>query len=317
VIGSVPRGRVVDAHRLGSAAGPPIEEGPQVGCPRAAEADEVGAGHLPGDSMTAILDRMKPRHVLTRPLYKLYEQRIRRSLVQARLPRHIGVIHDGHRRFARQEGLPDYASSYRAGMGKFVEFLGWCAELEIPAVTCWLLSTENLERPSEELTEYYDVLVSLFDRLPEVADEHGMSVRFIGSLDLLPDGVVRAAKLLQDTCSQGAHRLTIALAYGGRQEIVDAARDLVARLAGDGVPAEAIAEHIDAAGLAGHLYTADLPDPELVLRTSGESRLSGFLLWQAAYAEYSFVDVYWPAFRRVDFLRALRDFARRERRFGK
>ena len=255
--------------------------------------------------------------MLTRPLYGLYEGRLLRSLDRERLPRHIGVIHDGHRRFARAERLPDYAASYRAGMDKFVEFLGWSAGLEIPAVTCWLLSTENLSRPQEELLPYYDVLTDLFHRLPETADEHGMQVRFIGHLDLLPASLVAAAKGLEEQCPTGRHRLTIALAYGGRQEIVDAARDLVTELVTEGVPGDEIAEHIDAAALAGHLYTADLPDPDLVIRTSGESRLSGFLLWQAAYAEYSFVDVYWPAFRRVDFLRALRDFSRRERRFGR
>jgi len=118
-------------------------------------------------------------------------------------------------------------------------------------------------------------------------------------------------------CNGGTRRLTIALAYGGRQEIVDAVKDLVSELAADNIEAGDLPGHIDADGLAAHLYTADLPDPDLVIRTSGESRLSGFLLWQAAYAEYSFVDVYWPAFRRVDFLRALRNFVGRERRFGR
>ncbi len=257
------------------------------------------------------------RRALTRPLYRLYEQRLLASLDRERLPRHIGVIHDGHRRFAREERLPDYAAGYRAGMDKFVEFTGWCAELEIPSVTCWLLSTENLLRPQAELEPYYEVLMGLFARLPDAADEHGMAVKFIGSLDVLPDQLVRAAKDLEEACPAGEHRLTIALAYGGRQEIVDATRDLVSGLAEGGVPAAEIADRIDADAIAGHLYTADLPDPDLVLRTSGESRLSGFLLWQAAYAEYTFVDVYWPAFRRVDFLRALRDYSRRERRFGR
>lgn len=260
---------------------------------------------------------MKRRAWLTAPLYKLYEDRLLRDLDRSRLPRHIGVIHDGHRRFARAERLPDYTSSYRVGMDKVIDFLGWCADLEIPTVTCWLLSTENLQRPREELDPYYDVLVDLFARLPGAADEHGMAVRFIGSLDLLPERLVAAAKTLEEACPAGEHRLTIALAYGGRQEIVDAARDLVAGLAASGVGADDMADRIDADALAGHLYTADLPDPELVLRTSGESRLSGFLLWQAAYAEYVFTDVYWPAFRRVDFLRALRDFTRRQRRFGR
>jgi len=105
---------------------------------------------------------------LLRPVYRLYEERLLRSLDRTRLPRHIGVIHDGHRRFARLAGLPDYASSYRAGMDKFVEFLGWCRDLEVPALTCWLLSQENLERPADELNPYYDVLVDLFG-----ADDEG------------------------------------------------------------------------------------------------------------------------------------------------
>jgi short-chain Z-isoprenyl diphosphate synthase len=253
----------------------------------------------------------------SRPLYRLYEERLLRSLDRSRLPRHVGVIHDGHRRFARATGLPDYSTSYRAGMDKFVEFLGWCGQLEIPAVTCWLLSQENLARPRSELEPYFEVLTELLGRLPGVAGCEGVRVGVIGSLDLLPQGLRSAVERAKQECSAGARRLTIALAYGGRQEIVDAVRDLVGKLAAEGVGADAMTDRIDADSLASHLYTADLPDPDLVIRTSGESRLSGFLLWQAAYAEYSFVDVYWPAFRRVDFLRALRDFTRRERRFGK
>jgi len=260
---------------------------------------------------------MRPSEALRRPLYRLYENRLLRGLDRSRLPGHIGVIHDGHRRFARAAGLPDYATSYRAGMNKVVDFVGWCRELEIPAVTCWLLSQENLSRPAAELEPYFEVLACLFDRLPEEPGAAGMRVRVIGSVDLLPAALQEAAARLEARAPEGERRLTIALAYAGRQEIVDAVRDLVGELAGAGVPPGEIAGHIDASALAAHLYTADLPDPDLVIRTSGESRLSGFLLWQAAYAEYSFVDVYWPAFRRVDFLRALRDFTRRERRFGR
>jgi short-chain Z-isoprenyl diphosphate synthase len=258
---------------------------------------------------------MRLRDVLLRPLYRLYEERLVRSLDRSALPHHIGVIHDGHRRFAREAGLPSLAAGYRMGMDKFVEFIGWCAELQVPVVTCWLLSKENLERPEEELAPYYQVLVDLFDRLPEVDDD----VRFgvIGSLHLLPDGLRSAAERLVERSPTNGRRITIALGYGGRQEIVDAVRDLIGKLAADGLDATQIAERVDAEGLAGHLYTADLPDPDLVIRTSGESRLSGFLLWQAAYAEYSFVDVYWPAFRRVDFLRALREYTLAERRFGR
>jgi short-chain Z-isoprenyl diphosphate synthase len=260
---------------------------------------------------------MSFRGALRRPLYRIYEDRLLRALDSSCLPRHIGVIHDGHRRFARQTGLPDYASSYRVGMDKFVEFLGWCRQVDVPAVTCWLLSKENLSRPADELEPYFEVLAELFDRLPGEAGAADLRIGVIGSTELLPERLRDAACRMVENSPQGDRRLTIAIAYGGRQEIVDAVRDLVGKLVADGVESDEIAGHIDAETLAAHLYTADLPDPDLVIRTSGESRLSGFLLWQAAYAEYSFVDVYWPAFRRVDFLRALRDFTQRERRFGR
>ena len=251
------------------------------------------------------------------PLYKVYGDRLARQLDRNSMPKHVGVIHDGHRRYARAERLPDYQASYRVGMEKFEEFLQWTAELEIPAVTCWLLSTENLLRPDEELRPYYEVLIELFHRIPESSVWRDVRVKFIGSLDLLPSDLVEAAKELEEQCSAGSRRVTIALAYGGRQEIVDAVKDLVTDLADQGISSHEISEHIEKQALSDRMYASDLPDPDLVLRTSGEARLSGFMLWQAAYAEYAFVDVYWPAFRRVDFLRALREFTRRERRYGK
>jgi short-chain Z-isoprenyl diphosphate synthase len=257
---------------------------------------------------------MNARDLIRRPLYRLYERRLVGSLDRSALPQHIGVIHDGHRRFARQAGLPDYEAAYRVGMDKVVELLGWCAEFEIPAVTCWLLSQENLNRPAEELAPYYEVLEELLGRLPESVA--GARVGVIGSTHLLPERLRQSIDRLTTSCSSGDRRITIALAYGGRQEIVDAVRDLIRKLGVDDPDPTAMAEAIDADSIARHLYTADLPDPDLVIRTSGESRLSGFLLWQAAYAEYSFVDVYWPEFRRVDFLRAIREFTLRERRFG-
>lgn len=250
-------------------------------------------------------------------LYKIYEDRLVRSLDRTRLPHHLGIVLDGHRRYARQEGLPSYTDSYRAGMRRFEEFLEWAEELRIPAVTAWVLSRENLDRPPEELDPYFEVLSELFERLPALAARHEMSIRFIGSLDLLPDDVVRAAKSAEAARPDGARHLNVAMGYGGRQEIVDAARDLISDLSRRGLRPEEMAAHVDAEALARHMYSADLPDPDLLIRTSGESRLSGFLLWQSAYAEFVFVDVFWPAFRRVDFLRAIRDFSRRERRFGR
>ena len=256
---------------------------------------------------------------LSRSLYRLYERRLASSLPASSLPRHIGVIMDGHRRYAREEG-GEYRSSYQAGMSKFEEFLTWCADLDIRAVTVWVLSTENLQRPAEELEPYFDVLNGLFERLPAQAQRLGFSLAVSGSLDLLPPTLAQAAKRAVDHTTSIANptmAVNIALCYGGRQEIVDACRSLVTDLADQGVAADEIAERINADGIAQNLYAADLPDIDLVIRTSGESRLSGFLLWQSAFAEFAFVDPYWPAFRRIDLLRALRDFTRRERRFGK
>lgn len=253
---------------------------------------------------------------LLAPLYSLYEDRLARGLDPSKLPEHVAVILDGHRRYARSEGLGSYSDSYTAGMRKFEEFLGWAEDLGIPNITGWLLSKENLRRPEQELEPYFDVLVDLLDRLPQLARTFDLRLRFVGSLDLLPSRLVSAAKAAEQATPEGSRRLTIAMGYGGRQEIVDACRELVDDLIRKGTPTEKLVEAIDAEAIAAHLYSVDVPDPDLVIRTSGASRLSGFLLWQSAYAEFAFVDVFWPAFRRVDLLRALRDFTRRERRFG-
>ncbi|MGD0851896.1 MAG: polyprenyl diphosphate synthase [Acidimicrobiales bacterium] len=256
---------------------------------------------------------------MRRAVYRVYERRLANALPPEKLPRHVGVILDGHRRFARQETDGEYRASYEAGMTKLEELLEWCADLRINAVTAWVLSTENLRRPAAELNPYFEVLTELFKRLPQQAERLQYSLSVSGSLDLLPPDLALAAKQAVDVVGNGgATRMdvNIALCYGGRQEVVDACRSLIAELVAEGVPPDQLAESVDAQGLARNLYAADLPDIDLVIRTSGESRLSGFLLWQSAYAEFVFVDPFWPAFRRVDLLRALRDFARRDRRLG-
>jgi len=257
------------------------------------------------------------KQVIKKPLYKIYERRILRFLDRERLPGHIGVILDGHRRYAKAERMVDFRESYEVGADKFFEFLEWTHEFDIAAVTCWLLSRENLDRPAAELEPLCEVLGDLVDRLPMAVADHDIELRFVGSFDQLPPELAARAKRAQEQSIAGSRRVTIALGYGGRQEIVDATRDMISSLAADGLAAEEIAEKVDANMLAAHMYTADVPDPDLVIRTSGEARLSGFLLWQSAYAEFSFVDVLWPDFRRVDFLRALREFTHRERRFGR
>lgn len=261
-----------------------------------------------------------PRQLIPTPLlipaYRLYEARLLQKIDRSRFPRHIAVILDGHRRYARIECEGDYRHSYRTGMDKFVEFLGWSGELGIPAITGWLLSTENLKRPTEELQELFDVFIEFFGTLPDHTNRLGYQLKFIGSMDLLPPDLSAAAKHAQEQSNPAERRLTIALGYGGRQEIADATRELVQALSAEAEPGEDISAGITPDAIGKHLYANDVPDPDLVIRTSGESRLSGFLLWQAAYSEYSFVDVYWPEFRRVDFLRELRHFTLRERRFG-
>jgi short-chain Z-isoprenyl diphosphate synthase len=263
---------------------------------------------------------MRSRQIIPTPLlapaYRLYEARLLQKIHRTRFPHHIAVILDGHRRYARSEGFADYRDSYRAGMAKFEEFLGWTSELGIEAVTGWLLSTENLKRPSAELEPLFEVFIELFDRLSDCTNALGYQIGFIGSMDLLPPELSAAAKRAEEHSMSHPRRLTIALGYGGRQEIADATRELVRHLQDTCAPDDDLAAHITPEAIAEHLYANDLPDPDLVIRTSGESRLSGFLLWQAAYSEYSFVDVYWPAFRRVDFLRELRNYTLRERRFG-
>jgi short-chain Z-isoprenyl diphosphate synthase len=257
---------------------------------------------------------------LRRTAYRYYEHRLVASLPGDRLPRHVGVIADGHRRFAREMTDGEYRASYEAGMRKLEELIEWCAELGITAVTAWVLSTENLARPAAELDPYFEVLTDLFVRLPRLATRLHFALSVSGSLDLLPPDLALAAKQAADKSAEVANptmTVNIALCYGGRQEVVDATRALVADLIAEGVTSEDLPERIDAEGIAKNLYAADLPDIDLVIRTSGESRLSGFLLWQSAFAEFAFVDPYWPAFRKVDLLRALRDFTRRERRFGK
>tara|TARA_A100000164_G_scaffold166236_1_gene147488 strand:+ start:3168 stop:3932 length:765 start_codon:yes stop_codon:yes gene_type:complete len=248
-------------------------------------------------------------------IYSLYESRLQKGLSKNELPKHIGLIHDGHRRYARRENLLSYEVSYKIGMVRFKECLSWCDELGIDYVTSWLLSKENLSRPEEELEPYFIVLNELFEEL--IIDDlvDNFKIQFIGSIDLLPDYLKETINKLQEVRAGGEKTITIALGYGGRQEILDAIKSLV--LENKEKDLEELVEEINDEQIREHLYLPDAPDIDLIIRTSGESRLSGFLLWQSAYSEFVFQDVYWPEFRKIDFLRCLREYIQRERRFGK
>ena len=253
--------------------------------------------------------------VTPRFVYSVYENRLQNKIKNENLPQHIGLIHDGHRRYARRENLLTYEVSYRIGMVRFKECLAWCDELGINHVTSWLLSKENLSRPEEELNSYYLVLNELFQELliDDLVDN--FKINFVGSIDLLPEYLQNSIKHLQEIRGGGEKILTIALGYGGRQEIVDAIKSLLKE--NKELEIDDLIKSINDEQIRDHLYSPDSPDIDLIIRTSGESRLSGFLLWQSAYSEVVFQDVYWPEFRKIDFLRCLREYVQRDRRFGK
>ncbi|MCD2263599.1 isoprenyl transferase [Dietzia aurantiaca] len=261
-----------------------------------------------------------PRGTLSRvdassPLYSFYESRLRASLDESRLPRHIAVMADGNRRWAREAGFTDVSHGYRAGATKIAELLGWCDELGVDVATIYLLSTENLGRDAAELEELLQVIADVVDEI--TGPDRNWEVRIVGRLEVLPEKIAARLRAAEGaSVGRPGCKVNVAIGYGGRHEIADAARDLVARLIAEGRTGQELVDAMTVEGIGEHLYTSGQPDPDLVIRTSGEQRLSGFLLWQSAYSEIWFTEAYWPAFRRVDFLRALRDYGARNRRFG-
>ena len=248
-------------------------------------------------------------------IYRFYEHQLERELKPEGLPKHIGVMVDGNRRWAVAQGLDRAGHGHAAGARKIEDFLGWCADLNISHVTLYLLSTDNLKgRDSEELTDLIEIIVSLSERL---ADLGKFRLQVVGDLESLPKEASDRLQRIQEQSSgnSGLH-VNLAVAYGGRKEIADAMRSILRKNASEGKSVEELAELLTPELIADHLYTGGQPDPDLLIRTSGEQRLSGFLLWQSANSEFYFAEALWPDFRRVDFLRALRDFQRRHRRFG-
>jgi short-chain Z-isoprenyl diphosphate synthase len=246
-------------------------------------------------------------------LYGFYARRLESALDHEQIPRHVGVILDGNRRWAKASGAPK-TRGWRAGADKVEELLGWCEEIDVEVVTLWLLSTDNLNRPDSELRP----LLAIIERLvTEIAGSGRWRVLPVGALDLLPDETARILKDAADRTADvpGLH-VNVAVGYGGRREIADAVRSLLQEHASKGTTIEDLAQLLDVEHIAEHLYTKGQPDPDLVIRTSGEQRLSGFLLWQSAHSEFYFCEAYWPDFRKVDFLRAIRAYAARGRRFG-
>ena len=255
--------------------------------------------------------RQKVRDLLT----VVYERRLARALEGAELPRHVGVLADGNRRWARASGLADVNDGHRRGAATVVDFLGWCDEAGVEVVTLFLLSTDNLSRPEPELLPLLRIIEGVAEDL--AAPDRRWQLRPVGALELLPAETVAVLKQAEEaTRDRPGATVNLAVGYGGRREIADAVRSLLAEHAERGTTLDELVGVLEVEHIAEHLYTRGQPDPDLVIRTSGEQRLSGFLLWQTAHSEFHFTDVYWPDFRRVDFLRALRDYSARHRRFG-
>lgn len=258
--------------------------------------------------------------IVIRPLYQIYERWLLREVFGGPVPRHVGIILDGNRRHGQRWGLTDSAQIYTLGARKLDDVLDWCGELAIPAVTLWVCSTDNLNRPPDQVS---GILAAVEAKLLSLAQDpqiHRRRVRVqaIGRLELLPSQTVAAIRAAREaTCDYDTMVLTIAIAYGGHEEIVDAVRAFLEEEARHGASLQDAIGRITPAAISQHLYLAAVPDPDLIIRTSGEIRLSGFLLWQSAYSEFYFSDVFWPAFRKIDFLRGVRAFQQRNRRMGR
>jgi tritrans,polycis-undecaprenyl-diphosphate synthase [geranylgeranyl-diphosphate specific] len=248
------------------------------------------------------IDRVRARRAL---------DRIRKAPV----PHHVGIIMDGNRRFAKLLGLGDVGMGHVAGQERLENVLDWCLEAGIKVLTVYAFSTENFQRATPER----ELLMELFEHnfrkmaVDERVHRNKIRVRCIGDLDLLPTEVRAAADHVMDvTRAYDGYSFNVAIAYGGRQEIVDAVR----RIATEAKTGALDPASVTADTISRRLYTGDLPDPDFIIRTSGEERISNFLLWQMAYAELYFADVYWPELNKLEFLRAIEEYQRRKRRYG-
>jgi short-chain Z-isoprenyl diphosphate synthase len=248
-------------------------------------------------------------------VYAVYERRLRKHLEGLPVPQHVAIMIDGNRRWARAAGFDDVSHGHLVGARHISNLLEWCSEAGVEHVTIWLLSTDNLRRAPEELEPLLKIIEGVASELS--APDKRWRVKAVGALDLLPADTAEALKRAEEsTAGRTGLMVNIAVGYGGRREIADAVRSLLHEHAAHGGTLEELAEIIDVDHIAEHLYTKGQPDPDLVIRTSGEQRLGGFLLWQSVHSEFYFCDALWPDFRKIDFLRALRDYGTRQRRFG-
>lgn len=245
-------------------------------------------------------------------LYPLYEWRIVRDLDFSKTPHHVGVILDGNRRWAKANPNQGDPNGHKSGASKIIEFLGWCDDADVRVVTLWLLSTDNFKRSAAEIEELLQIIG---DTVDELAATGRWNIKAVGALDLLPEWLSQKLNSLKPIRNDGVE-VNVAISYGGRREIVDAVKSYLSDAEKSGHSLDQAKANLSTEDISKFLYTAGQPDPELLIRTSGEQRLGGFMLWQSASSEFYFCEAYWPDFRRVDFLRALRAYSLRQRRFG-
>jgi tritrans,polycis-undecaprenyl-diphosphate synthase [geranylgeranyl-diphosphate specific] len=249
--------------------------------------------------------------------YKFYESRLNSEVERGPIPGHIGIILDGNRRWAQNRSYSvELGHAYGADVVE--KLLDWCHELKIRSITLYVLSTENFQRSSEEVQEIVRLIQERLTKLlkDERIYKYRVHVKGIGKFELLPEPLLKILREVEEkTADYDGHFLNIAIAYGGRTEITDVMRSIAEDVKKGTLQPSSITEET----ISGRLYTSYLPNPEpdLIIRTSGEERMSGFLLWQGAYSELIFMDVYWPAFRKIDLLRAIRTYQKRQRRMGK
>jgi len=252
---------------------------------------------------------------LLKPLYQLYEWHISRNLNPERMPKHIAIIMDGNRRFSKIQGNLNVITGHEIGVDTLEKVLDWSIDLGIEIVTAYAFSTENFNRPKGEVEGLMDLFVKNFKRIVEHEKIHKneVKVKVVGRIDLLPENVREAIYEAEESTKHYNKKLfNLAIGYDGRLEIIDAIKKIVQEIKSGQISEDDIDEDL----VNRNLYTKGLEDPNLIIRTSGEERLSGFLLWQSSYSELYFCDSLWPALRKTDFLRAIRSYQERERRFG-
>ena len=253
---------------------------------------------------------------LTNTAYSRYESKLEKEVFSEPVPRHVAIIMDGNRRYAREVLKAENTNEgHEKGKDKLEEVLDWCIKANVRVLTVYAFSTENFSRGENEVDFLLNLIKEMMLSLgtDKRIHDNRVRVRMIGDKSIIPEELREAVEFTEEkTKDYDDYHFNVAVAYGGRQEIINAVKKVAQKVKDGEIDVDEITEE----SISGNMYTSGDPDPDLVLRTSGEFRLSNFLIWQMAYSELYFTDIYWPGFRYIDFLRAIRSYQQRNRRFG-